>query len=1007
MQLKLEFYILIAAGGEKVLWCIIYSLLNSRKINKEGNNKLEIAIFTGDLEFPDKILQKAQERFNINLMQFQNEIKFKYIPGRKQLEPKPFLTMLQQIIGTFLYTFKCISKYQPDDKVEFIVSPTFQNLQQIFQKCQIGIHTMEYEHFGIAIVEMMAGGLITIAHNSAGPKEDIIQNNDKQQGFLCDKEEDYIEALEKSIQIFADNELLSDLTIEKIDFEWVQKTTKMSHLKKGVKLIEQDGDYFPELKKAILDKIKQIDPKQDPRRFNAKIDPVEHDQINKEQSQWVEEQRIKEQKLQQLSNQAKNSDIFAENKNLNPDEIKQQLLQQEINIKKAENEKNKGNEAIRSKDYNEALQYYTKSIEYNPSLAASYCNRALNYEKCIKDCNKAIAMKNDYLKAYHRRGKANIELKNYTDAYQDFKFIMEKEPDNSEVNSDLQEVTNLLKKSGQQIDQGFKRVQIVEEDDEDEDEEEEENEQQNDKEQTQQKTIEKSQNQIQDSLVSLKEFENISKKCDEKKEKATALMKDGLFEQAISLLMQCVEKVEETGPHKEQQGEFDYQTKRSMALEKVDKIRSAKNDFTSVKDLDPGNLQASQGLSRTQPYVDEEKEENTIQYKENKEMAEEEKVLEEIRKQSQFQDAKENQQEKQQQNNLSGHQIHVTLEQLEILKEKANKTFKDKQIHQALDLFTEGTLTFQQQYKRQIKQDTKVQGLYLQFMTNKALCELNLKQFEDVLKTTDKVLSIEPNNQKAIYRNALASKSLAINFNQQAEQETNDLSKKGNLLKQALEYSEQSRKELERLQKLQTKNDKVSNELQESVKLSVQLKLQMREQEQQQNPNQKAQPGQQNTSSQQFQPESPIKAQEYVKTDEKKIDNQYLDNVAKSAMDQVLEKMINEEELPKNPTTFEKNLDAFKKQPERLYHYLQRFKQKNFEEIYKKKDLPPDYLIFIAKNLKQKEDKQKVLEIFQGLAKTNKFSLCVMCLSKKEKQEIKEVLESVNADQELLKQYKL
>lgn len=39
----------------------------------------------------------------------------------------------------------------------------------------IGIHTMEYEHFGIALVEMMAAGLITIAHNSAGPAMDIIK----------------------------------------------------------------------------------------------------------------------------------------------------------------------------------------------------------------------------------------------------------------------------------------------------------------------------------------------------------------------------------------------------------------------------------------------------------------------------------------------------------------------------------------------------------------------------------------------------------------------------------------------------------------------------------------------------------------------------------------------------------------------------------------------------------------------------------------------------------------
>ena len=48
---------------------------------------------------------------------------------------------------------------------------------------------------------------------------------------------------------------------------------------------------------------------------------------------------------------------------------------------KAENEKIKGNEALRSNDLNEALNYYTKSLEYDDKMAASYCNRALVYLK--------------------------------------------------------------------------------------------------------------------------------------------------------------------------------------------------------------------------------------------------------------------------------------------------------------------------------------------------------------------------------------------------------------------------------------------------------------------------------------------------------------------------------------------------------------------------------------------------------------------------------------------------
>ena len=66
---------------------------------------------------------------------------------------------------------------------------------------------MEDEHFGITIVEMMveiinsliikAAGLITLAHNSAGAKYDIIKEEEdisKLSGFLCKNENSFSEA---------------------------------------------------------------------------------------------------------------------------------------------------------------------------------------------------------------------------------------------------------------------------------------------------------------------------------------------------------------------------------------------------------------------------------------------------------------------------------------------------------------------------------------------------------------------------------------------------------------------------------------------------------------------------------------------------------------------------------------------------------------------------------------------------------------------------------------------
>lgn len=57
-----------------------------------------------------------------------------------------------------------------------MVNQPYPNIVEAFRESWIGIHTMEAEHFGISVVEMLAAGLIVVAHNSAGPKMDIIKD---------------------------------------------------------------------------------------------------------------------------------------------------------------------------------------------------------------------------------------------------------------------------------------------------------------------------------------------------------------------------------------------------------------------------------------------------------------------------------------------------------------------------------------------------------------------------------------------------------------------------------------------------------------------------------------------------------------------------------------------------------------------------------------------------------------------------------------------------------------
>lgn len=93
--------------------------------------------------------------------------------------------------------------------------------------------------------------------------------------------------------------------------------------------------------------------------------------------------------------------------------------------RKAEDERLKGNEFMRSKEYQEAVDCYTKSLNIFEE-AATYSNRAMAnlrlraFAKTIEDSNNALRLDPTYLKAHHRRGKAYLSTKKYELAIKDF-----------------------------------------------------------------------------------------------------------------------------------------------------------------------------------------------------------------------------------------------------------------------------------------------------------------------------------------------------------------------------------------------------------------------------------------------------------------------------------------------------------------------------------------------------------------------------------------------------------
>lgn len=82
--------------------------------------------------------------------------------------------------------------------VEFFPNASHEQLGSLLSQARIGLHTMLNEHFGICVVDYMAAGVIPLAHDSGGPRSDIVVPFEgNQTGILASDEQSYADVLQK------------------------------------------------------------------------------------------------------------------------------------------------------------------------------------------------------------------------------------------------------------------------------------------------------------------------------------------------------------------------------------------------------------------------------------------------------------------------------------------------------------------------------------------------------------------------------------------------------------------------------------------------------------------------------------------------------------------------------------------------------------------------------------------------------------------------------------------
>lgn len=84
---------------------------------------------------------------------------------------------------------KVVQELRLEGNVKFEIGITNEAKKDWMARASIGLHSMWCEHFGIGVVELMASGGVTIAHNSGGPKSDIVTPGSS--GYLAATVEEY------------------------------------------------------------------------------------------------------------------------------------------------------------------------------------------------------------------------------------------------------------------------------------------------------------------------------------------------------------------------------------------------------------------------------------------------------------------------------------------------------------------------------------------------------------------------------------------------------------------------------------------------------------------------------------------------------------------------------------------------------------------------------------------------------------------------------------------------
>ncbi|RDW60648.1 glycosyltransferase family 4 protein [Coleophoma cylindrospora] len=94
------------------------------------------------------------------------------------------------------------NELQIKDSVEFHLDASWPEILDWLRRASVGVNGMWNEHFGIGVVEYQAAGLISVVHDSGGPKRDIVVPIDGERtGFHATTSTEFAEGFQEALQL--------------------------------------------------------------------------------------------------------------------------------------------------------------------------------------------------------------------------------------------------------------------------------------------------------------------------------------------------------------------------------------------------------------------------------------------------------------------------------------------------------------------------------------------------------------------------------------------------------------------------------------------------------------------------------------------------------------------------------------------------------------------------------------------------------------------------------------